>query len=273
MAHRNRPRPWSTRLGTATLVASAVIIGGLPVAAAAPPGSSPEDHYAGSEIAKHEGVARSAPTHLRDGGVAGMDVSSHQGDIDWQAAANNGARFAYVKATEGVTYTNPNFGQQYNGAYNVGMFHGAYHFALPDVSNGVDQANFFVDHGGGWSPDGRTLPPAMDIEYNPYGDTCYGMDRFQMANWLSAFSEQIRARIGRYPVIYTSLNWWARCTNNNPGFGANPLWVARYADSVGDLPASWGGYSIWQYANSGMFPGDQNAFNGSYDQLRAFATG
>ena len=69
--------------------------------------------------------------------VPGMDVSSYQGNVAWQTAYNNGARFAYVKATEGTTYTNPYFAQQYNGSYNVGMIRGAYHFAHPNNSSGT----------------------------------------------------------------------------------------------------------------------------------------
>jgi GH25 family lysozyme M1 (1,4-beta-N-acetylmuramidase) len=53
----------------------------------------------------------------------------------------------------------------------------------------------------------------------------------------------------------------------------NPLWVARYASTVGTLPFAWGAYTIWQYAASGVFPGDQNRFNGAYDRLQALASG
>ena len=65
--------------------------------------------------------------------VQGMDVSSYQGNVAWSTAYANGARFAYVKATEGTSYTNPYFAQQYNGSYNVGMIRGAYHFARPNT--------------------------------------------------------------------------------------------------------------------------------------------
>lgn len=61
----------------------------------------------------------------------GMDVSSHQGNVDWASWWGQGMKFAYVKATEGTTYKNPYFAQQYNGSYNVGMIRGAYHFGLP----------------------------------------------------------------------------------------------------------------------------------------------
>ncbi len=111
----------------------------------------------------------------------GVDVSSYQGDVDWPAAYGRGARFAYVKATESTGYTNPRFRQQYDGSRRAGLVRGAYHFALPDRSGGATQAAYFVAHGGGWSPDGVTLPPMLDIEYNPYGQTCYGLSPTRMS--------------------------------------------------------------------------------------------
>lgn len=205
-------------------------------------------------------------------GVPGMDVSSWQGNVNWTAAWNNGARFAYVKATEGTGYVNPYFAQQYNGSYNVGMIRGAYHFALPDRSSGAAQANYFVDHGGGWSKDGKTLPGALDIEYNPYGPTCYGLSQSAMRNWIASFVNQYYARTGRWATIYTTTDWWITCTGNTSQFAAtNPLWIARYSSSVGTLPAGWPVYSFWQWASSGVFPGDQNVWNGSLDRLKVLA--
>ena len=200
----------------------------------------------------------------------GMDVSSHQGAVSWSTARANGARFAYVKATEGTTYRNPQFAQQYNGSFNVGMIRGAYHFALPDRSSGATQGNFFVDHGGGWSDDGKTLPPAIDLEYNPYGASCYGKSQSAMVAWIRDIASTVRARTGRDPVFYTSTSWWTLCTGNSAGFSNNPLWIPRYGSSVGTLPASWSFQTIWQFSDSGIFPGDQNRFNGAFDRLQAF---
>lgn len=236
----------------------------------------PERDFAGSTVAAREGRAGGPDlsTALAVTQTPGMDVASWQGNVNWSSAYANGARFAYVKATEGTTYTNPYFAQQYNGSYNVGMIRGAYHFALPDRSSGTAQANWFVDHGGGWSRDGRTLPPALDIEYNPYGATCYGLSQSAMVSWIRSFSNTVHTRTGRYPTIYTTTNWWQTCTGNNASFGTtNPLWIARYASTVGQLPAGWSYQTFWQYADSGTFPGDQNLFNGAYDRLKALANG
>ncbi|WP_078911339.1 lysozyme [Streptomyces sp. NRRL WC-3742] len=285
-AKASTARQWLPAL--ATLVASAALVTGLaapasaaePTTAAAPvvegkAGFHPERDFAGSTVAAHEGRAHApAVASLAVTQTQGLDVSSYQGSVNWGSVAANGARFAYVKATEGTGYTNPSFAQQYNGSYNSGLIRGAYHFALPNSSSGATQANYFVSHGGGWSADGKTLPPALDIEYNPYGATCYGLSQSAMVSWIRSFSDTVHSRTGRYPTIYTTTNWWSQCTGNYGGFGAtNPLWVARYSTSAGTLPNGWGYYTFWQYADSGTFPGDQDVFNGAADRLQALALG
>ena len=207
----------------------------------------------------------------------GHDVSSHQKNVDWPGAKNDGARFVYVKATEGGTYRNPYFGRQYTGSREAGLIRGAYHFALPDQSSGKAQARYFVNNGGDWSADGWTLPPALDIEYNPYDGKhrCYGLRKAAMVSWIKSFSNEVKRLTGRRPVIYTTAHWWNVCTGGSGAFARNhALWVARYnATDAGSLPNGWSYWTIWQYDNSGDLPGDQNLFNGSAAQLRKFARG
>lgn len=238
------------------------------------------DHPMGSQIRLHEGTAQmpsamsASVMAAATASVKGMDVSGYQGNVAWSTAYANGARFAYVKATEGTSYTNPYFAQQYNGSYNVGMIRGSYHFALPGNSSGSAQADYFVNHGGGWSADGKTLPGAVDLEYNPYGATCYGLSKSSMAAWITAFSNRYRTRTGRYPTIYTSTSWWTQCVGTSGNYSAtSPLWVARYSTAVGTLPYAWTFHTFWQFADSGVFPGDQNLFNGAYSRLQALAAG
>lgn len=208
-------------------------------------------------------------------GLQGMDVSSHQPAVNWGRAWNQGARFAYVKATEATSYKNPLYTSQYQGASSAGILRGAYHFAIPNVSSGAAQANYFVNNGGGWSPDGNTLPPLLDIEYNPYpslGNTCYNMSAGQMVAWIRDFSQTVAARTGRLPMIYTTTDWWRTCTGNSSAFAAQPLHIAAYNTSgPGALPNGWQRYTLWQYSSSGPFEGDSNVFQGSVAQLRSFA--
>lgn len=231
------------------------------------------DHPMGSQIRKHEGTPQMeqgvlSPADIGiQASVAGIDVSGHQGNVDWAYWWGQGKRFVWAKATEGTGYRNPYFAQQYNGSYNQGFIRGAYHFALPDRSSGATQANFFSSNGGGWSGDGKTLPGALDMEYNPYGATCYGLSKTAMTNWIRDFSNTYKARWNKYPAIYTSTSWWNQCVGSSFGT-TNPLWVARYASSVGTLPVGWSYYTVWQYSSS---PIDQNSFNGDYSRLQVFA--
>jgi GH25 family lysozyme M1 (1,4-beta-N-acetylmuramidase) len=232
------------------------------------------DHPMGSQIRLHEGSLQQKDhpfvASTLTASVKGMDVSGYQGNVNWSTAWANGARFAYVKATEGTYYTNPYFAQQYNGSYNAGMIRASYHFARPDTTTGAVQADYFVNHGGGWSQDGKTLPGVVDLEYNPYGSTCYGKTQAGMASWVHSFMNEYRIRTTRLPVIYTSTSWWSQCVGTS-FVSTPPLWVARYASTIGTLPYPWTIWKFWQYADSGVFPGDQDIFNGGQTQLVNFA--
>ncbi len=95
-----------------------------------------------------------------------------------------------------------------------------------------------------------------------------------MVGWIRAFSAEVHARTHRYPVIYSTLDWWATCTGNSAALaGTSPLWIACYCAGPGTLPAGWSFYTFWQFASSGVLPGDQNVFNGALSRLTALATG
>ncbi|WP_405878919.1 lysozyme [Streptomyces sp. NBC_01136] len=250
MAHDHKPflrhaRVIAAAAAVAALIAGGTTLGGVPATAADKP--------------------------------KGYDISSHQKNVDWQSAKAKGARFVYVKATESHTYRNPYFGRQYEGARDAGILRGAYHFAAPDKSSGATQAAYFVRNGGAWSADGRTLPPALDIEYNPYDKKhkCYGLSKAKLVSWIQAFSDELERETGRRPVIYTTTHWWNTCTGGSRAFAANhALWLARYdSKDAGTLPAGWSAWTFWQYDNSGTLPGDQNLFNGSMARLQQFAKG
>lgn len=227
----------------------------------------------GMGVIAHDGSSPAAGGP-RAGQTEGVDVASYQANVSWPTLWNSGVRWAYTKATEGTYYTNPYFSSQYDGAYGAGMIRGGYHFATPDTSGGATQADYFADHGGGWSGDGVTLPGVLDIEWNPYGDDCYGKTPSAMVSWIRDFLNRYKSRTGRNAVIYTSTSWWSGCTGDYTGFGkTNPLWVARYASAVGALPAGWSAYTMWQYTSTGPTVGDHDRFNGNADKLRKLATG
>lgn len=204
----------------------------------------------------------------------GFDISSYQPNINWSQVKSKGAEFVMIKATQGTSYKSPAFGAQYSGATKAGLIRGAYHFAQPASSSGAAQANYFLANGGGWSADGRTLPGMLDIEYNPSGSTCYGLSASAMVNWIHSFVNQYHSKTGRYPMIYTTTDWWKTCTGNSAAFGSTcPLVLARYGSSVGTLPAGWKYQTFWQFADKGTFPGDQDVFNGDAAALKKIAKG
>ncbi|KAH9956622.1 glycoside hydrolase family 25 protein [Russula dissimulans] len=200
-----------------------------------------------------------------------IDVSNHQGTIDWTKV--KGIEFVYIKATEGTDFIDSYFSNNHNAATKANLIRGAYHYAHPDVSSGAAQAEYFLAHGGGWTSDGITLPGAIDLEAG-----CYNLTPAQMVAWIKDFSDTYYSKTMRNvvflhipasppshvnSVIYATTSWWKQCTGNSAALGAtNPLWIASWASAVGSLPAGWSYPTFWQYADSGSNPGDQDLFNG-----------
>ncbi|KAL2869568.1 lysozyme [Aspergillus lucknowensis] len=201
------------------------------------------------------------------GALQGFDISNWQPSVDYQAAYDSGARFVMIKATESTNYVDTVFNTHYTGATEAGLIRGGYHFARPDDSSGAEQAKYFLKHGGGWTSDGITLPGMIDLEAG-----CYGLSASEMVSWIKDFGETYKDEVGRYPMIYTSTSWWTSCTGNDDGFGDYPLVVARWASSVGTLPAGWDEQTSWQYSDSYEYGGDAQYWNGDEDDLVAFAT-
>ena len=115
-----------------TVRSSPVSRGIAPAQAAAPRLDPNNTHgawigYSAGREASGERTSGQVPA----GALAGMDVSGHQGQVDWPRAYADGARFAYVKATEGSGFRSSSYAQQFLGAAAVGMVRGAYHYAHP----------------------------------------------------------------------------------------------------------------------------------------------
>jgi GH25 family lysozyme M1 (1,4-beta-N-acetylmuramidase) len=201
--------------------------------------------------------------------LAGLDVAAHQHPItsqdpkgvpiDWQQVAAGGYRFAAVKGTEGDYYVDPWAATDLAEAKAAGLDVSPYHFAIPNVSSGPEQAQYAVEYSG-YGPGAQTLPLMLDIEYDPYTSTdrtneCYGLRPTQMTAWISGFVIKTRSLTGQYPIIYTTANWWDTCTGGSTAFGADPMWVAAYGFSAPPLPAGWANWSYWQYTSAGTVPG------------------
>ena len=97
------------------------------------------------------------------GALPGIDVSHHQGAIDWSQVAGAGTRFAFAKATEGRSYVDPTYATNKAGAALSGVVFGAYHFARPDdtANDAILEADHFVDVA---LLEPGDLVPVLDIE-------------------------------------------------------------------------------------------------------------
>ncbi|GAD94069.1 N,O-diacetyl muramidase, putative [Paecilomyces variotii No. 5] len=229
------------------------------------------------------GLVGASPTKLeaRASGVQGFDISSYQSSVDFSAAYSSGTRFVIIKAsspavaTEGTSYIDSSFSDHYTAATNAGLIRGGYHFAHPDASSGSTQASYFLKHGGGWSNDGITLPGMLDLEYNPSGDTCYGLSASSMVSWIQDFASTYHSETGRYPMVYSTADWWNTCTGGSTAFkDTSPLVLARYSSSgPGTIPGGWPYQTIWQNSDSYSYGGDSDIFNGDEASLKKLASG
>ena len=92
----------------------------------------------------------------------------YQGDVDWNVISNQDIDFAYIKATEGKSYVDEKFRNNYNNVINIDLPTGFYHF-FSFESSGEEQAQNYINQVKEYD---NMLPPVVDIEfYNMYGKT------------------------------------------------------------------------------------------------------
>lgn len=235
-----------------------------------------------SPLTEQEFAGNRAKAAAADDYVRGIDVSRHQhpdnSAIDWTQVAGSGVRFVGIKASEGDYYTNPYFVEDHDDARDAGMYAYAYHFGTPNDSDGLTQADYFLDRAH-YVPDGRTLNPALDIEYNPYAtaNRCYGKTPAELVAWIRDFTGEVKRRTGVTALLYTSPGFWNECVGNSTALGANPLWIAHYGVTTPTVPPGWPGWTFWQYSSTTTVPGitgnvDGNYVSGGEAMLDALAT-
>jgi GH25 family lysozyme M1 (1,4-beta-N-acetylmuramidase) len=246
-------------------------------ALAGPAGPASLAHPAGSAGTGSPGVAPLAAA-AAGATVRGIDVASYQhvngAAIGWAKVAKAGYKFVAIKATEGNYYANPYGAADLTGAERAKLSVIAYHFAIPNVSGGSAQADYVIAHA---ADQGRKVAPiGLDIEYDPYSATdgtneCYGLSRAAMTSWVTAFSNEVRRKTGRLPLLYTTADWWDTCADS-AALAEDPLWVAAYTGGASPpLPAGWSTWNIWQYTSGGTVPGVVTGGNTDLDVFNAHA--
>lgn len=138
---------------------------------------------------------------LRDGERYGVDVSAHQGEIDWRRVAADKIGFAYIKASEGGGFTDSRFGQNWSGAGDAGLDRGAYHF-FTLCRRGNEQARHFLAVA---PPDPRALAPAVDLELA--GNCSRRPPGAEVEAELGGFLEIVEAAWGQPALLYVRDDW------------------------------------------------------------------
>lgn len=203
----------------------------------------------------------------------GVDVShyQHNPSISWPAVAGEGVSFAFIKATEGVGYTNSYLAADWKASAAAGIYRGAYHFARPDTRTGdaAAEARYFVSVAGTQHAAGD-LPPVLDLE------TTGGLSVAALTAWTKTWLRTVEGLTGRTPIIYVSPSFWETNLGNSRDFTHYPLWVAHYGVASPRVPGGWPTWTFWQGTSTGRVTGitgnvDMNAFHGSLSELRALA--
>lgn len=203
------------------------------------------------------------PSHAE---VQGIDVSHFQGKVNWDQIKQSGMAYSYIKATGGNTYVDPEFEDNWHGSRQAGIYRGAYHFFYA-ADDPTTQARHFLKTVGEIRE--QDLPPVVDVEITDHTDS--QQIRLRLIEWLI----HVEKASGRKPVIYTDLAFLSEHLNT-PALAEYPLWIADYADKLGELPSHWkeSGWKIWQYGQKPLqgIQGkvDGNHFNGNKDEFLHF---
>ncbi|WP_109830083.1 glycoside hydrolase family 25 protein [Reichenbachiella versicolor] len=199
----------------------------------------------------------------------GCDISHWNGQVNWTALKKTDITFLFIKATQGLTYVDPDFEENWTTARNYGFLRGAYHFYQPQNDPQLQAEHFLktveLEKGD--------ILPVLDIEISN------GVSNETLSKDIGIWINTVKDKIGRYPIIYTDLYFWNAHIVDN--YSQCPLWLAEWETS-GKLymPKGWVGedWVFWQYSSTGTLSGipssknrtDMDYFNGSLHALRHY---
>jgi GH25 family lysozyme M1 (1,4-beta-N-acetylmuramidase) len=202
--------------------------------------------------------------------ILGVDVSHYQGTITWSQALAAGKKFAFVKATGGTGFTDPNFVTNETSGASAGVKMGAYHFAYPEDNSATDEANYFLSVAGSYIGTGY-LPPVLDLEDPGGTDPPLSTDftSSQLTAWVQTWVSTVQAaHPGVTPIIYVDGTYASYLQSSINIYG---LWIADWDNSATAQPSNIGVWNTWlfkQYWDQGSVSGisgtvDLDVFNGT----------
>ena len=193
--------------------------------------------------------------------IFGVDLSRHNGDVDFVKLSKSGCKFAWIKLTEGTDHVNPGFVEKFKGCRDNGIVVGAYHFGRPDTNahdprDASNESKNFLDALNQVGLNSGDLLPVLDLEAGMKTDDQFNID--WALNWLEEVGSKERVK----PIIYTAKWYYGSYMKNASKPSLNklakhPLWLASYNEGVEPertVPI-WDQWSIWQWSGSGSVPG------------------
>ena len=211
---------------------------------------------------EEDGIALLSMDILPDGATAqGIDVSEHQGRIDWNAVKASGIDFAILRVGFGA----PSWGGRVDYQFNrnisecerLGIPYGVYIYSYAfDNQQAADEASMVINCLSGHNP---RLPVYYDLEDN---SIIANGRQTGIASRAQVFCNRISAA-GYEPGIYANLNWFNNILTDSVFKSSSwDHWIAQY-NSQCDYT---GNYSFWQYKSNGKVPG----INGNVDMNYAY---
>lgn len=173
----------------------------------------------------------------------GIDISHHQGEIDWDKVSADGVDFVFMKATEGQDFLDDKFSYNWEEAKRVDIPRGAYHFFLPSVDAEKQAQNFIRTV----KMEPGDLPPVLDIEVTNH------KSREEIIRGATIWLEKVEAHYGVKPLIYASPSYY----NNylDASFDKYPLWLAHHYRFSPRAPERREDWNFWQSTNFGFVKG------------------
>lgn len=160
----------------------------------------------------------------------GIDISHHQGEIDWAKLPEQGVDFAFIKATEGGDFVDKKFSENWRAAGDAGIRRGAYHFFTLCRSGSAQADNFIATV----PLDPAALPPVVDLEY--LGNCSERPKMTDLTQELQNYLDKVEGHFGQPAVLYLTQEFdeaygvtknfdralWLRSLVLEPDFGARP---------------------------------------------------
>ncbi|WP_308636347.1 GH25 family lysozyme [Paenibacillus silvisoli] len=195
--------------------------------------------------------------------VKAIDVSHHQGVIDWKKVKADGVMAAFIKASEGTSFKDNKFATNANGAAAAGIKTGFYHYAHPESNDAKAEAAHFANTIKGIK---ATFPHVLDVE----GDAGQ-VPADRLTQWCVDWLREVERLTAHPTMIYTGA-YFARSYLRQP-LGQWPLWVAHYGVDKPMNNDTWDEWAVFQYSDNGTVDGiggnvvDLNAMEKAfYDQ-------